>query len=121
MASVIQVKYSSVTGTAPTTGDLTVEGEIAINTTDKLLYTRDSSNAIVVVGEQPGSSDGAVKVWDNDNSVWKEMSHLTINPDTGAISLNATTSMVISNLPTSDPINAGQLWNDSGTLKVSAG
>ena len=24
-------------------------------------------------------------------------------------------------LPTSDPTNAGQLWNDSGTLKVSAG
>lgn len=24
-------------------------------------------------------------------------------------------------LPTSDPVNAGQLWNDSGTLKVSAG
>ena len=27
----------------------------------------------------------------------------------------------LSNLPTSDPTNAGQLWNDSGTLKISAG
>jgi hypothetical protein len=27
----------------------------------------------------------------------------------------------MSNLPTSDPAVAGQLWNDSGTLKVSAG
>lgn len=25
------------------------------------------------------------------------------------------------NLPTSDPTNAGQLWNDSGTVKISAG
>ena len=25
------------------------------------------------------------------------------------------------NLPTSDPTNAGQLWNDSGTLKISSG
>jgi hypothetical protein len=24
-------------------------------------------------------------------------------------------------LPTSDPLSAGQLWNDSGTLKISAG
>jgi len=24
-------------------------------------------------------------------------------------------------IPTTDPVNAGQLWNDSGTLKVSAG
>ena len=29
--------------------------------------------------------------------------------------------VMLSNLPTSDPNNAGQLWNDSGTLKISAG
>jgi len=29
--------------------------------------------------------------------------------------------VMLSNLPTSNPNNAGQLWNDSGTLKVSAG
>ena len=29
--------------------------------------------------------------------------------------------MILSGLPTSDPTNAGELWNDSGTLKVSAG
>jgi hypothetical protein len=37
----------------------------------------------------------------------------TINPDTGVY--------VFPNLPTADPANAGQLWNDAGTLKVSAG
>ena len=30
-------------------------------------------------------------------------------------------TVVFSNLPTTDPVNAGQLWNDNGTLKVSAG
>ena len=30
-------------------------------------------------------------------------------------------TVVFSNLPTTDPVNAGQLWNDSGTLKISAG
>tara|TARA_R100000697_G_scaffold26187_1_gene34764 strand:+ start:1924 stop:3111 length:1188 start_codon:yes stop_codon:yes gene_type:complete len=30
-------------------------------------------------------------------------------------------TVILSNLPTSDPSNAGQLWNDSGTLKISAG
>lgn len=29
--------------------------------------------------------------------------------------------VIFSALPTTDPVNAGQLWNDSGTLKVSAG
>ena len=32
-----------------------------------------------------------------------------------------TVKIMMPNLPTSDPTNAGQLWNDSGTLKVSAG
>ena len=38
---------------------------------------------------------------------------------TDLVSTGAT--IVFNNLPTSDPVNAGQLWNDSGTLKVSAG
>lgn len=29
--------------------------------------------------------------------------------------------VMMANLPTSDPENAGQLWNDSNTLKISAG
>ena len=29
--------------------------------------------------------------------------------------------VIFSALPTTDPVNAGQLWNDGGTLKVSAG
>jgi hypothetical protein len=31
------------------------------------------------------------------------------------------TVVMLANLPTSDPGNAGQLYNDSGTLKVSSG
>jgi len=38
---------------------------------------------------------------------------------TDLVSTGAT--IVFNNLPTSDPVNAGQLWNDAGTLKVSAG
>jgi hypothetical protein len=30
-------------------------------------------------------------------------------------------TVIFSNLPVIDPVNAGQLWNDGGTLKVSAG
>tara|TARA_R100000027_G_C2182926_1_gene74498 strand:+ start:242 stop:559 length:318 start_codon:yes stop_codon:yes gene_type:complete len=39
---------------------------------------------------------------------------------TGAISMQ-TIKVLMPNLPTSDPSVAGQLYNDSGTLKVSAG
>ena len=42
-------------------------------------------------------------------------SDLTVSGDT-------TLAAVIStSLPTSDPTVAGQLWNDAGTVKVSAG
>jgi hypothetical protein len=35
--------------------------------------------------------------------------------------LTASGAVIFSNLPVIDPVNAGQLWNDGGTLKVSAG
>lgn len=38
---------------------------------------------------------------------------------TTLINLIASGTVVLSNLPTSDPGNPGQLWNDLGTLKVS--
>tara|TARA_R110002012_G_scaffold67679_1_gene176275 strand:+ start:639 stop:845 length:207 start_codon:yes stop_codon:yes gene_type:complete len=40
----------------------------------------------------------------------------------GSTKLEVTsTTIVLTGLPTSDPTNAGQLWNSSGTLKISAG
>ena len=46
-----------------------------------------------------------------------DSSQVTVNDGltvTGAV-------VMLSSLPTSDPSNAGQLWNDSGDLKISAG
>jgi hypothetical protein len=42
-------KNSSTAGAAPVAGDL-VQGELAVNVTDKKLYTKDSGGAIVSVG-----------------------------------------------------------------------
>lgn len=46
-------------------------------------------------------------------------SFTTLNSNGVTSFSNASVSMA--NLPTSDPVVAGRLWNDSGTLKVSAG
>jgi hypothetical protein len=35
--------------------------------------------------------------------------------------INNKGKVMATDLPTSDPNNAGQLWNDSGTVKISAG
>ena len=120
MASQIKLKRRHTDATAPTTGDLSAEGEVAINTFDKKLYARDNANNIVVIGVQDGTSDGNTLIWDTTTGMWTETSLISIS-DAGQISINANGNLVITNLPTSDPLNAGELWNDSGTMKVSAG
>jgi hypothetical protein len=39
----------------------------------------------------------------------------------GSVDGDFSGTMTLSNLPTSDPAAAGQLWNDSGTVKISSG
>lgn len=63
---------------------------------------------------------------DSDNTQWMSFEHDqtngVIDVGTGALSLSPTNGTIImSNLPTADPTNAGQLWNNSGVLTVSAG
>ena len=58
-----------------------------------------------------------------DNIITTNSSNADLQLDangTGAVDI-LTQVVRIANLPTSDPSSAGQLWNDSGTLKISAG
>lgn len=48
MATVIKLKKSETLSAVPTTSDIAV-GEVALNTADKIIYTRDSSDNIVAV------------------------------------------------------------------------
>ena len=59
----------------------------------------------------------------NDNLVTASRSNDNLQLDatgTGAVEMIPAV-ILMANLPTSDPSNAGQLWNSSGTLKISAG
>ena len=43
-------------------------------------------------------------------------------PDqSGTVMVNESGKVMATDLPTSDPTNTGQLWNDNGTVKISAG
>ena len=119
MASIIKVKRRNADNTAPTTGDL-AEGEIAVNTVSQKLYIRDDNDTILSVGLQDGTADGNALIWDSGTETWVETTLINVD-DTGKISINATNGLVVTGLATSDPAVAGQLWNDSGTMKVSAG
>ena len=52
MAATIVTKNSSTAGAAPTAGDL-VQGELAVNVTDKRLYTENASGTVVELGTNP--------------------------------------------------------------------
>ena len=56
MATKIITKNSSTTTAIPTAGDL-VQGELAVNVTDKRLFTEDSGGAIVELGTSPSTID----------------------------------------------------------------
>ena len=47
--------------------------------------------------------------------------NINLPDDNGELMINNNGKVMASDLPTSDPSNAGQLWNDSGTVKISAG
>lgn len=64
---------------------------------------------------------------DSDLKVYHDGANAYIDTLTGGLRIqNSTvpavdTVIVLDGIPTSDPVNAGQLWNDAGTLKISAG
>ena len=47
--------------------------------------------------------------------------NINLPDDNGTLMINNSGKVMATDLPTSDPSNAGQLWNDNGTLKISAG
>jgi hypothetical protein len=65
MATKIVTKNSSTAGSAPLASDL-VQGELAVNVTDKRLYTENASGVIVEVGSNPynftANHDGSAKL-----------------------------------------------------------
>lgn len=99
--SIVISTGSSITGDfeIPASGDAT-SGDIEIYTGSALSFGAGSSTGKLYLQNE---TNAGIEIGRSGNTTIK------------------TNTIVLSNLPTSDPTNAGQLWNDSGTLKVSAG
>lgn len=80
MANIIIPKRSTVAGKVPVTGDL-VTGEIAINLTDKKIYTKDGSGTIVAIG---GAGGASITISDTAPT----------NPENGALWWNSTVGVL---------------------------
>lgn len=119
----IQGNGSSGSITALDNGDrFGVVGGVAANGST-LPTTSNAQIEMITTENQTGSARGAqviIETTANGATSRTEGAKFHGN-DTTLINLITSGTVVLSNLPTSDPSNAGQLYNDSGTLKVSAG
>ena len=90
-------------------------GHGASATTSNTIAIGSNTNASTQYGIDIRTSAAGSLTYDTTND-WTFGAGVTMTDLTAS---GAT--VIFSNLPVIDPVNAGQLWNDAGTLKVSAG
>jgi len=92
-------------------GNITAQGTITATSYKAGSATILQGDADVILGSSGGT--GTISLTTHSSVPFKIENDDSISMSPAKI--------VMTNLPTSDPTNAGQLWNDSGTLKISAG
>ena len=112
-----------------TNGDIKVQPNgTGIVEIDQLQINNAAITPLITNGDLTLTANGtgniildAVTISDNKISTNASNANLQLDASgTGAIEM-IPTIIKMANLPTSDPSAAGQLWNSSGDLKVSAG
>ena len=74
--TVVKIKQSTVAGKKPVSGDIQ-QGELALNVTDQILYSKDSNGNIFAIGGEKvidmgnWNSDVLIDGGDSDDSVIK--------------------------------------------------
>jgi len=103
-------------GTSGTTNEIILSSFHSSTVTERLRVTTTGAKVSGTL-----DIDGGITITDNLINASASNANLQLDASgTGAIEMIPAVIMM-ANLPTSDPSNAGQLWNDSGALKVSAG
>ncbi|MEC7581055.1 MAG: hypothetical protein VYC85_01490, partial [Pseudomonadota bacterium] len=123
------------------TGSLSIDGSLAVDSLSPtgsnfrvgpvhIFGSAASSRSVVVDGSGVRASTNSGFIGINDTGILRGAStgDLKVVERVGSALGNLELSNLIasgnvdfSGLPTSDPAVAGRLWNDSGTLKISAG
>lgn len=112
MATLI-TKNSSTAAAVPGTGDL-VQGELAVNVTDKKLFTKDAGGNVVVVGQEPLISGTNIKTVGGTSILGSG----NIAVGTGDVTLTGT--QTLTNKTLTDPAIIGTILEDIFTITDGA-
>lgn len=133
----IQLYNSSTASAAPAAGNL-VAGELAVNTTDKKIYTKDSGGAVVQVASGPSATDTltnkSINLANNTLTTTSAQLATAVSDETGSGSLVFGTSPTLTTpviaqitntgtltLPTSTDTLVGRATTDTLTNKTISG
>ena len=97
MATVIKLKRSETASNVPTSSELEV-GEVAVNTSDKAIYMKDSSNSVITVANfvVPGSDPSYLIKSNNLSDVDAATARTNLDVDSKAeVTSKATDSGII--------------------------
>jgi hypothetical protein len=102
MATTIVLKNSSTAGSVPTTGQL-VQGEVAVNVTDRKLFTKTSTGTVVEIGGGARGTGSDDVFYENSKNVTQ---NYTISTGKNAMSAGPITI----NTGVSVTVPTGSVW-----------
>lgn len=96
MATVVQIKRSEATGDAPVAGDLAV-GELAVNLTDKKIFSKKTDGTVVTLGgvevNDGGAATSVATISFADTAFSDFNVDTTTSPGTAIVRLNQLTDL----------------------------
>lgn len=131
VAGTVGTRFQSNAITVPNNGAYTFSSTTSADATSDVFVYRDAANALALRNSTnaqtlsiyntytDASNYERVALYFSGNRAHLQTQAAGTGTDRG-LTIDAA-DLNFSNLPTSDPSVAGQLWNDAGTLKVSAG
>lgn len=96
MSTVVQIKRSETSGSEPTAGDLAV-GELAVNLTDKKIFSKKTDGTIVSIGgvavDNGGAENSVTTISFADTAFSDFNVDTTTTPGTAIVRLNQLTDL----------------------------
>ena len=122
MANIFKPKRSNTSSSVPTTGDLT-DGELAVNSADKIIYLRDGGSIVEVANYSTGTGGGGESYWVQTDVGIHTLSNVGIGSTQPTATLDVNGTLNVTGVSTfQGNVNLGDndkiIMGDSGDLEI---